>query len=558
MAKKDHLKVELLDIDAFVKDNNLKEITNPIFFNQNNTPTPDGLLSNEIFGITKDSRATTFAYINLHGYFLTPLAYKIWQRIDSKITSCVYGTETFKIQDGRLVPDPDGGTGLDFLRENFDKFEFQKNNSRIRNKNIDFLLKYKDRLFIKNFIVIPAFYRDISTTDKYVGVGDINKLYNNILIATRSLIEYEDYGLSIGDSIKGRIQDNLANLYEYFSKDTISGKFGLIRNAASSKTSDYSARLVISSPNLRTETIEEFNVDLDHCALPLASTITNFYPFVVTYIKNFFTVQLQNMSVIPYYQKDKDGNIAKEPIYLTPKDYRIAFSDDVIHSEIDRFIHGFSDRFRPIKVPVMPNKYKIDEVEMRFVGFTVPKSDLVAKLERGQNISEGLLPVSSRSMTWCDLFYIAAVDVTRDKAVLITRYPIDSCYNQFPSLINVNSTVKTEPMVINGKFYKTYPRIRKEDIGVNTSNLFIDTLQISNVYLGSIGGDYDGDQVTVKGIYSTDANKEVRDFLQSKNRYISFGQKNIMKTTNEGAIALYSLTLDLEKPGTFTEPEFKY
>ena len=187
MAKKDHLKVELLDIDAFVKDNNLKEITNPIFFNQNNTPTPDGLLSNEIFGITKDSRATTFAYINLHGYFLTPLAYKIWQRIDSKITSCVYGTETFKIQDGRLVPDPDGGTGLDFLRENFDKFEFQKNNSRIRNKNIDFLLKYKDRLFIKNFIVIPAFYRDISTTDKYVGVGDINKLYNNILIATRSL-----------------------------------------------------------------------------------------------------------------------------------------------------------------------------------------------------------------------------------------------------------------------------------------------------------------------------------------------------------------------------------
>ena len=206
----------------------------------------------------------------------------------------------------------------------------------------------------------------------------------------------------------------------------------------------------------------------------------------------------------------------------------------------------------------MPNKYKINEVEMRFVGFTVPKSDLVAKLERGQNISEGLLPASSRSMTWCDLFYLAAVDVTRDKAVLITRYPIDSCYNQFPSLINVNSTVKTEPMVINGKFYKTYPRIRKEDIGVNTSNLFIDTLQISNVYLGSIGGDYDGDQVTVKGIYSTDANKEVRDFLQSKNRYISFGQKNIMKTTNEGAIALYSLTLDLEKPGTFTEPEFKY
>ena len=32
--------------------------------------------------------------------------------------------------------------------------------------------------------------------------------------------------------------------------------------------------------------------------------------------------------------------------------------------------------------------------------------------------------------------------------------------------------------------------IRTEDIGKNTTNKFIDTLNISNVYLGSICGDY--------------------------------------------------------------------
>ena len=37
----------LLDIEDFIKKNDVKEISNPIFFNQNKLPTSDGLLSNE-------------------------------------------------------------------------------------------------------------------------------------------------------------------------------------------------------------------------------------------------------------------------------------------------------------------------------------------------------------------------------------------------------------------------------------------------------------------------------------------------------------------------------
>ena len=37
-------------------------------------------------------------------------------------------------------------------------------------------------------------------------------------------------------------------------------------------------------------------------------------------------------------------------------------------------------------------------------------------------------------------------------------------------------------MIINGKFYKWYPKIRQEDIGKNTSNKFIDTCSIANPY----------------------------------------------------------------------------
>lgn len=43
-------------------------------------------------------------------------------------------------------------------------------------------------------------------------------------------------------------------------------------------------------------------------------------------------------------------------------------------------------------------------------------------------------------------------------------------------------------MIIGNTVYKNYPKIRQKDIGTNTSNKFIDSLNISNLYLDGIGG----------------------------------------------------------------------
>ena len=45
-------------------------------------------------------------------------------------------------------------------------------------------------------------------------------------------------------------------------------------------------------------------------------------------------------------------------------------------------------------------------------------------------------------------------------------------------------------MVINNTLYRHYPKIRQKDIGTNTANLFVETMNICNCYLGAIGGDY--------------------------------------------------------------------
>ena len=59
-------------------------------------------------------------------------------------------------------------------------------------------------------------------------------------------------------------------------------------------------------------------------------------------------------------------------------------------------------------------------------------------------------------------------------------------------MVKVASTIETEPMILDitggDTYYKKYPKIRQEDIGSDTSNKFIDTLNISNLLLSGIGG----------------------------------------------------------------------
>ena len=98
-------------------------------------------------------------------------------------------------------------------------------------------------------------------------------------------------------------------------------------------------------------------------------------------------------------------------------------------------------------------------------------------------------------------------------------------------------------MIINGTYYPYYPKIRPEDIGSNTSNKFVDTMQYSNIYLKAMDADFDGDQITVKGVYTEEANRELYDFrMNSKQSFISFGCRPLRPIVADSVQAIYSLT----------------
>ena len=537
----DRLKLDILDVEKYVEKNHCKCVTNPRAFSGSNIPSKDGLLSNDIFGFTMEERMGTFGYIDLHGWFINPSCYKTWIRLDKRIVSIVHGTKYYVLDDyGNLVEDEENGeTGLDFLRKNIKKIKFKPSNSPSKSLSLKYLELNRNRMFMNKYIVIPPFYRDknsASSSRKVVGLGGINKIYNNLIVSANALTATQEYGIDASDAMKGRVQEYILSIYDWFCGNTnanldkkdagqgISGKLGILRRTNMSKTSNFSSRLVISAVDLKSaDRPEELMVTYDKSAVPLYAAITQFRDFVMYHTRQFFENEFVGAHTYPVVTKNGTTKV------IVPENPEIVFSDERIKKEMDRFLHGYNNRFVPIEVPVEGT----DEVYyMQFKGRGVDPANRPASDN----------PIVNRRLTWCDVFYMACVEAVKDKHILITRFPIDYFSNQVVTKVEVSSTKEMETIEYNGVVYKWYPKIREENIGMDTSNTFVDTLRFSNTYLAGMGGDYDGDQCTCKGVYTREANKELDEFMNSKQNFITFGGSPLREPGADSMQAIYALT----------------
>ena len=546
------LQLEVLDVPLYIKQNELKEITNPTFFSPSGAPTSDGLLSNEIFGMTQKERSGIFAYIDLGEYFIDPSCWKTLTKLDSKFKGIINGINKYIITpDGELVEDETGNTGIKWLKQNFGKIKFKKTDSRTRDMRIKYIMHNynKGRMFINKYIVIPPYYRDVNTTGKHTGVGQINTFYVNLLTAARALKENNDYGLSMADTTCYRIQNTLKAIYDWFCGNSnsdikdkgsgLGGKFGLIR-ANMGYTSDYSSRLVLSAPNLNTNSVDDLMVTIDKSAIPLAAVAADFYPFMMFHIRKFFENELQNAT--SYEFVNDNGEQVSIELAEDPMAY---FNDDMIKDHLKKFVYSHDTRFIPVELPTKNTDH------VYYMTFKGKRWDSVKDAELSSE------PTLHRPLTWVDVIYVAAIRATDGKQISFTRYPYDSYFNTIYTGIEVATTKETEPIMLNGELYKFYPKIRLEDINAPSAQKFIDTMQISNLYLNGMGADYDGDMGQVKGSFFNETNQELANFTNSKANFINMACTNIRVSEKEAVQSLYNMTLVLrDDTSRLTDPKF--
>ena len=526
------MKIDLIPMKDFIRINNLKEVNNPVVFEKGYTPTSTGVLSKEIFGVSVKERKLNFAYISLNGHFLSPIIFKILKRLNRNFESVIAGTKNFVIKNGQLVEDEENGdTGIEWLYENWEQLKFDKNSSVIRNERVDVITKtHKDTLFMQHYIVIPAFYRDVNLQaamgeKQTPKLPEINDMYCKLIRFASVIKDGNNFDFYL-NATRHKMQLLLVDIYNHL-KDKIDGKQGIIRKSLLGKSVDLGSRLVISAPTFKTNRYDDMQVSTLYTGVPLAQCCSLFTPFIISWVRGFLQRELEQ-SGATYPIKTKDGKIRR----LKLKDPEIYFNEEYIKKQMDRFIFSPGDRFQPIELPIDPKEDIKGKVYLKIAGRRALESGKI----------EDSSPLMVRNATWCDIFYMAAVDVTSDKHVLITRYPLLDYFGIFATRISVLSTHDTIPMYIGEKIYKHYPKIDLTKDNNEISTMFVDTLTMSNLYLQGLGGDYDGDQVTVKGLFTQEANQKAEQIMMRPSNILNIYGQNMRTTTNEGVQTLYMLT----------------
>jgi hypothetical protein len=507
--------------------NHLKPVTSPVTLQRGNIPHPNGLFSTEIFGMTPKDRKQTFAYIDLGHVFFHPHVYKIIKRFFRNVEKIVDGSSFYTInQDGHLVISDEvhGETGVQFLYDNWDKIKWEYTDSSARNERID-IVNYskKSEVFLSKVVVVPAFYRDVSSGSGGGSVQEINNFYSNLIRLASILRENDSFGWSLY-STQFAIQELLVDVYDYF-KDKLEKKNGLLRKYLMGKNVDLCTRTVITGTPFHANKPDDLKINLRYSGVPMHQILALCQPFIMAWLKNFFDRELiENKE--KYLVDPKTGKVLE---VLEIKNPEAVFTDTYLQKKMDSFIDDPETRFEIIEVPLTNGRNSA-------LVFRGTRMDMASKDE--------LATISTRPMTWTDLFFMACDDVVKDKHCLITRYPIIDQFGVFVTRIRVISTAETIPMQVGEKIYPYYPKVQIGFPEERIATLFIDSTQFSNAYLPGLDGDYDGDQITVKILWTQEANQECEEVMNKKSYFVNTGEKFIRYVEIEVIQTFYNLTKD--------------
>jgi DNA-directed RNA polymerase beta' subunit len=539
------MKIDFFNIEEFIKANNCPQVSNPVHFNEDGTPTTDGIFSYELFGIMDNDRKNIFGYIDLHGYYIHPLAYSVMKKRMGSLRDVFNGDKYAVIVNKKIkIVDKDfkgAETGLDFFYNNFEKIDWI---DAIEEEEIDSLdkktrLKFlqslkKNEFFVSKWLVVPPFYRAESSERQTTG-DDINKMYKELISKTNSMKKgfgAQTYSI-FGTKTKLDIQEILVNIYEETTRP-IRGKNSMFRDRLLGKRIDYTSGNVITSPDIASANKpKDMPVQFGYSSYPLVTLISLFHPFFLNKIQEFM------MSVM---------NVMKETVVDLKNIDLNQFNSKEIEKLIALFIRSEAERFQPVLI-----KYTDKSGKERDSFFFITEHRTENDAKENKN---GII----RKITLTDIFFLAADEICQDKHIYVTRYPITGFQSIFPTKIKVMSTVKTREVYIrlnNGNLDSaqgvilkstSYPFIRYEEDpkpAPKTHYGFIDVYIAGNIYLSAIGGDYDGDVLYMRGVYSKEANAETEKLIYSKTNMLSVNgvaSRGITRIGREAMMSLFELT----------------
>lgn len=516
------MQVRLLNINKMIREKSILEVTS------HSVGGPGSLFDPNIFGYG-DQTVSRFGYIKLNGPAVHPLLYNISSRLWRELPSIISGSKKFIIDDsGDLIPDEENGsTGINWLYNNFDKINLKKlktddkSNVKLTTKKLK--LAYdkltRDEFFIDKILVKPLHFRDLDTDSDTIRMDELNQHYIDLLKACnfRARVTFESYWNDV------KIQGILNNIYDLLKRSGTSDKKSVLKSAVMGRTVDNAVRLIIVAPEVRNkDVIGEAKVGLGKITIPLHHFLNGAPTHAVTATRRVLQTFFD-------YGKMPD---------MDQTDFDNFFTDDYIKECMINYDHSQLERGKPVK-----GKYG-QEISLYFDYFDDKTGEVIKE---------------TRALTWIDLFFLAVQLYKDNLRAVDTRYPVSdkdsniyckmipSTFSEDYGAVKIYlSKDDSDPIYT---FDDDYPNVSKLNKNPHlVDSIFEETKRISNLTLGKLGADFDGDKMSTKMVYSKEAREAVDKINKSPLGYLNIDGTSSRSIGKEGIQCLYSLTLSRTGP----------
>lgn len=487
-------------------------------FNNMNLFHPEGLFSSEIFGnIGSEARSRTFGLIDLNLQILHPLIYKtvislksFYKQIAEGKVTAIFNKKTGEFEKNNT---DEASTGYSFFLSHITQLNFEKNESDTRSFQVDLFNKSlkEENYFIDKLIVMPAGLRDYTVDANGKPQEDeVNSFYRKV-IAQANIVDpiAAKKNPELYDSVAMGLQKIVLELYEYI-ESLLDGKNKLILGKWVSRKIFNSTRNVISSyvevaknvNDKRRLGYNEVLIGLHQFAR--ASAPKSLYEIKNNYIRDIFienttSAYLVNVNTL-HREEVLNSHIQKE--------YDLWTSSDGLEKVIASL--GNVDIRN---LPVVLNKGK------HYLALIYRDDKYFKIVQDIDDIPEGWDKSKVRPITLTEFIYVSLYRMDGKFPGLATRYPITGFGSIYPAMVRLTTTTDTDVLEELDSQWNPTGSIAC-NFPINDSEHF-STMIVHHSHLASLGGDYDGDMLSLTMGLTDESVEEIKNYLRRKDYYVS-------------------------------------
>lgn len=400
----------------------------------------DGLYSTTIFGKVGDERRKRrFSYIDIRLPVFHPVIYKALISLKKMyadiLSGKAYAVWNPELKDFVAASPMDGETGYSFFLKYWDKIEFPRRPSDIREESIKLIEKYRKvekAVLPDKVIVLPAGMRDFEIQgDGRYAEEEVNGFYKKLLqLASRIPRTLDPEDIKIYDSTRNALQHTFNDIYDLY-ESMIKGKKKLMLGKWASRKIFNGTRNVITSMSTTSDTISgDGNLKFNDTIIGLYQFMKATLPVTVFKLKSGFLSKVFIAPNAPAILVDK-ATLKRSVVDIRPEVFDGWMTDEGLEKLISRF--GESSL-----------RHSQLEVAGHFLGLVYKDDKYFKFIQDIDDLPEGFDRDKVTPITFAELMYVSIYNGANKYPLFVTRYPITSPHSIYPSYTYLKSTALSQ------------------------------------------------------------------------------------------------------------------